>query len=76
MNHYLLRKKLFALLFLLIIPAFSLWNFLSVLESLAEEARVKFLQVSQGTYTAQQAITGMENTISENFQYRMNFVEG
>ena len=76
MNHYLLRKKLFALLFLLVIPAFSLWNFLSARKTLAEEARVKFLQVSQGTYTAQQAITGMENTISENFQGRMNFVEG
>ena len=76
MNHYLLRKKLFALLFLLVIPAFSLWNFLSARKTLTEEARVKFLQVPQGPYTAHQAITGMENTISENFQGRMNFVEG
>lgn len=76
MNHYLLRKKLFALLFLLVIPAFSLWNFLSVRESLTEEARVKFLQVSQGTYTAQQAVSGLESSITEQVLGRMNFIEG
>ena len=76
MSHYLLRKKLFALLFLLIIPAFSLSNFLSARKSLTEEARVKFLQVFQGAYTAQQAISGLERSMTEQVQGRMNFIEG
>ena len=76
MNHYIFRKKLFALLFLLVIPAFSLWNFLSSRDMLAEEARVKILQVSQGDITAQQAVSGMERKITESVRGRMNFIEG
>lgn len=76
MNHYIFRKKLFALLFLLVIPAFSLWNFLSSRDTLTEEARVKILQVSQGDITAQQAVSGMERKITESVRGRMNFIEG
>lgn len=76
MNHYLLRKKLFALLFLLIIPAFSLWNFLNSREILAEDVRVKVLQVSQGDLTAQQAVSRLESKITETVWGRMNFIEG
>lgn len=76
MNHYFFRKKLFALLFLLVIPAFSLWNFLGARDTLAEELRVKLLQVSQGDITAQQAVSGLENAMIENVRGRMNFIEG
>lgn len=76
MNHYLVRKKLFALLFLLVIPAFSLFSFLSVREALTEEARVRFLQVSQGAYTAKQAVSGLEHSMTEKLLGRMNFIEG
>lgn len=76
MNHYLLRKKLFALLFLLVIPSFSFWNFLINRAVLTEEARIKFLQVSQGAYTAKQAVSGLESSMTEKMSGRMNFIEG
>lgn len=76
MNHYFFRKKLFALLFLLVIPAFSLWNFLGARDTLAEELRAKLQQVSQGDITVQQAVSSMENAMTENVRGRMNFIEG
>lgn len=76
MSHYLLRKKLFALLFLLFIPAFSLINFLHTQKTLTEEARVKFLQVSQGSYTAKQAVSALESSMTEKILGRMYFIEG
>lgn len=76
MNYYFFRKKLFALLFLLVLPAFSLWNSLGGWDTLAEEGRVKLLQVSQGDITAQQAVSGMERAMTENVRGRMHFIEG
>ena len=76
MNHYIFRKKLFALLFLLIVPAFSLWNFLGARQTLSEKLRVRAAQVSQGDITLGQAVSGMETAITETVRGRMNFIEG
>ena len=76
MNHYIFRKKLFALLFLLIVPAFSLWNFLGARQTLSEKLRVRATQVSQGDITLGQAVSGMETAITETVRGRMNFIEG
>lgn len=76
MKHYLIRKKLFALLFLLVIPGFSLWNFWGTRDTLAEELRVKAYQVAEGDITLTQAVSGFEDVITENIRGRMNFIEG
>ena len=68
MKKYILKKKIFAVVFLLVIFSFSIINFVHTFEPLKtlllDENRTEALTVAQ-----------VENTINENLYGKMNFIE-
>lgn len=71
MSRYLLKKRIFAIVFLVILFVFSAVNFAYNKEKLNAEV----LNIIQGGISAEE-ISGFESIITENLYKRMTFIEG
>lgn len=72
MTRYMLKKRLFAIVFLAAIFGFSAVNLLYNYESLQE----KLLEyMEDGTGITAENVAALENTMTENLYGRMNFIE-
>lgn len=72
MARYMLKKRLFAIVFLAAIFGFSAVNLLYSYEPLQEEL-LEFME--DGTGITVEKVASLENTMTENLYGRMNFIE-
>ena len=71
MSKYILKKRIFAIVFIVVVFGFSTVNFYHGYVTIADTCNEV---ISDGGIT-QQDMTQLENSITENFYGRMNFVE-
>lgn len=71
-NKYFLKKRIFALIFLVVIFSFSAVNFMRSYQAIEEEI-IKKLSVEE--LLPSEAVASIESTINKNLLGRMNFIE-
>lgn len=72
MSWYILKKRLFAVVFLIVIFGFSAYNILQCYETLWEEVTAL---AQDGTGITAEKISAFEDSIGENLYGRMDFIE-
>lgn len=73
---YLLRKKLFAVLFLAVLFLLAGLNLRHTYPSLKEAALDSAAKVQAGELSAKEAVAAVEDAMTSNLQGRMNYIEG